>query len=793
MKIPAPWKLTSFEVLEAPAASVLFFHNDYEEGKQGGLEFLQEAVRIAANGNLRLSYAPGQWAPLPKHSPRRVTGTGALEVDCIYHLADGEISYTLRLTPQEGALQLTLDLAQGLPPGFEAGFNLELLPAYFYGKPFLMDGMSGLFPRAFTSAVQGKRVEALARGRRLVAAPDSLAVRLEFESQEGELELLDGRGEAQNGWFIVRAPIPAGKNGRVVDWRIVPSIQPDWMRKPVILFSQVGYHPAQTKVAVIELDGHDEGMGEARLVRLDGGGETTVLARRLELWGEYLCFRYARFDFSAAREAGLYRLEYENSRSEAFPIDPAVYQRGVWQPTLEEYFPVQMCHMEVRHGVRVWHGLCHMDDALQAPLNHTHFDGYMQYETTDTPYAPYEHIPCLDRGGWHDAGDYDLAAGSQAGTTLVLALAREAFSLDSDQTRVDTERLRVDMHIPDGQPDILQQIAHGVENLVSGYRATGHSFIGIIENNLDQYAFLGDAAVMTNQRRDPQAGSDDRWAFTNRNTLVEYAVCGALAAGARVLRGWDDGLAGEALDWARKAWAFEQSRAPETRRNCYIGGKWEIHAARAAVELFLTTGEDEFRRAVLERKELYFDNPSALGGVAARAAEALGDAAFDAGLEKSVAEYMRRVDADAARNPFGIAYPAETWREQAPVWGVGWNFLSHAVEYYFLRRRFPGLVRRELIEAVLGYMLGCHPVSNASLVSGVGARSLTEAYGINRADWSFIAGGVVSGPALIRPNYPELQDPYPHLWMQKEYVMGGAATYLFTVLAVEQQLNESDG
>ena len=35
----------------------------------------------------------------------------------------------------------------------------------------------------------------------------------------------------------------------------------------------------------------------------------------------------------------------------------------------------------------------------------------------ETPFPAFQHIPGLDRGGWHDAGDYDLAAGSQAGTT----------------------------------------------------------------------------------------------------------------------------------------------------------------------------------------------------------------------------------------------------------------------------------------------------------------------------------------------------------------------------------------
>ena len=71
----------------------------------------------------------------------------------------------------------------------------------------------------------------------------------------------------------------------------------------------------------------------------------------------------------------------------------------------------------------------------------------------------------------------------------------------------------------------------------------------------------------------------------------------------------------------------------------------------------------------------------------------------------------------------------------------------------------------------------------------MGAHSATTAYGANRADWSSIPGGVVSGTALIRPDFPELLE-FPFLWQQTEYVMGGGSShYMFLVLAVRQLLN----
>ena len=63
-------------------------------------------------------------------------------------------------------------------------------------------------------------------------------------------------------------------------------------------------------------------------------------------------------------------------------------------------------------------------------------------------------------------------------------------------------------------------------------------------------------------------------------------------------------------------------------------------------------------------------------------------------------------------------------------------------------------------------------------------------YGFNRADWSYIPGGISSGTALIRPDFPELL-AFPFLWQQGEYVLGGGTTdYLFLVLAANKVLNE---
>jgi hypothetical protein len=153
-----------------------------------------------------------------------------------------------------------------------------------------------------------------------------------------------------------------------------------------------------------------------------------------------------------------------------------------------------------------------------------------------------------------------------------------------------------------------------------------------------------------------------------------------------------------------------------------------------------------------------------------------------AAVERAASLYAEQTGRELASNPFGVP-----WKPH--IWGVGWDVQEFAVGRYFLLKAFPGIFSAEDIFRALNYVLGCHPGSNISFVSGVGARSLTIGYGFNRADWSYIPGMNVSGTALIQPDFPELKDDFPFLWQQAENVIGGAASYIFLVLAVDELLN----
>jgi len=784
------WEVNELEYLEAPGLSAMVFHDIYPDGRQSGIVLTQHGERVATRGDLRLD--PG-WS--------RLQSRESLPQECIVKAnlshSGRDLRYTVAVQGEGRALRVRVDLDQALPEDLVglARFQLEFFPPAYFGKTYHLGDSYGVIRRQGDGPLADRGPIPLATGPKLVLAPEDPQHMVTIEAVRGGLELVDERDANQEAWLVVRSFVPSGATRAAIEWVITPNSVPGWRRDPVIGISQVGYHPDQEKRAIIELDPRTEVLEAGSVLRMGPDGKLhEVMSAPPHKWGKFLRYEYAVLDFTNVREPGLYVLRYGDCTSHPFRISRDLFQSGVWQPTLETYLPVQMCHVEVRDRVRLWHGVCHLDDALQAPTSHQHFDGYRQGPDTDTSYSVGQHIPHLDRGGWHDAGDDDLAAGSQAHTTLMLALAGETFRVDSDQTTVDKERRLVRLHTPDGVPDIVQQVAHGAENLLSGYRAAGHSFAGIIPGNADQYFqwadwglhtdnLVCDPSLAPDEVADGRSGKgDDRWAFTSRDTSLEYQVAAALAAASRVLRGHEEDLATECLRTAVKTWEYEQNHQPVEFRGAYVPRNSSVQEVLATAELLITTGEDRYRRRLLALLPVIESNIRRVGWVVARALPSVGDADFASAVRKSVAEYQEKLRADLAASPYRVPF-------RPAIWGIGWEIQSHAVGLYYLIKTYPELFDREDVLAVVNFVLGCHPGSNVSFVSGVGARSLTMAYGINRDDWSYIPGAVASGTALIRPDFPELKEDFPFLWQQAENVIGGAATYVFCVLAADELLN----
>lgn len=823
-------KINDKDYFETQGLNVIVLHDIYPEGRQGGMTIIQHGKRVAANGNLSLQPTPGQWQPYPRLLNREVLkdenkivaslmfpDSNRINADnqpIIY--PDFEFQYNLNVLAVEEGIKITVDLDEPLPIEWEGkvGFNIELFPGYLFGKSYWIDNQTGHFPRYANTPVKidlDGEYEAvpMAEGKKLVVAPEDPELMMVIENLSGSLALIDGRVKHNNGWFVVRSLIPNGATKNAIEWLIKPNVVDGWIYKPVVHTSQVGYHPKQQKLAIIELDARDEVRHKIEIKKvLAEGGYKTVLSIDPDTTEKFLRYDYLTADFSKIEESGMYVVQYGESFSNHFKIGEDVYKKGVWQPTLEYFLPVQMCHMKVFEKYRVWHDRCHLDDAIMAPENIRHFDGY-NHEEVPEGYVPFQHIDGLDKGGWHDAGDYDFRIESQINTVLTLAYAYEEFDLKHDQTLVDQEEMVVEIHHPDGKPDVLQQIEHGLLTVLGGYNQFGKLYRGIICPTLRQYAMLGDARSMTDneiftgevkgvyteswydqvsnkydKNFSPQKNHeierefvkdlDDRMVFLEDNPARQIQAIAGLAAASRVLKGYNDELSSEALKTAEELW--NKFGALELGRRSYV-------KIQALAELILTTDKQEYKDALVGLHEMIVKSSYYSTWVLGRVMHKLTNEDFKSAINDEILNVKLKIDSLASENPFGIPY-------HPVIWGAGWGIQRFGFMHYFLYKGWPEVFEKEPTLSALNFVLGCHPGENtSSFASNVGAKSQLIAYGINRVDWSFIPGGVVSGTNLVRPDFPELKD-WPFFWQQTEYVMGGGATnFMFLVLAADKILS----
>ncbi|MCQ2536875.1 MAG: glycoside hydrolase family 9 protein, partial [Lachnospiraceae bacterium] len=385
--------------------------------------------------------------------------------------------------------------------------------------------------------------------------------------------------------------------------------------------------------------------------------------------------------------------------------------------------------------------------------------------------------------GWHDAGDFDLRIESQTGEIYHLSAAVEEFNAFWDETTVDQNSKVVEIHQPDGKNDFLQQIEHGALSIVAGYKALGRLYHEIMCQNLRQYVLLGDPVNMTSHITD---GPDERYVFTENNPAKELQSSARLAAAYRALKGYNDSLAKDCLDIAIALYdqLEEQNAVGKSVDDSGVGYYVRTDNTRiqAACELFLSTGEEKYRTRILGYVDYIKENVDKVGWCVCRCIDKLQDEAFKQTVKEALIVHQKNIANMCAETPYRIPYRPNTW-------GAGWGIQTMGAKYYFLHKAFPDVFPADVMYDALNFILGCHPGSNtASFASGIGAVSHTIAYGFNRADWSYIPGGVSSGTALIRPDFPELLE-FPFLWQQSEYVIGGGSSdYLFLVLAVANTL-----
>ena len=799
-------QLNDLDYFERQGVNVLVFSNSFNGGfndeKNSGIEIIHHGVRTVQGGAVRLNNTPEQWDLVPKMTNRRVDReNGSIEVGLRYD--DYDFDSRVVVTAKGKAVEIAVYLDKPVPEKLagEAGFNIEFLPSQYWLKTFLMDGRLNRFPRYATSQTitrpnsekprQFKGFKTyddrgtdrfvdplpLEIGHQIVVATDDPSRMIKITSEDAELKLFDGRMLAQNGWFVLRSVLPKGKTGKVVTWTVEPNAIENWIREPNIGFSQIGYIPEQPKVAVIELDKKDRMLSTASLMRINTDGSTTEAFKGdVKAWGPYFKYNYVKFDFSAVKEPGVYYIQYGNTKTNDFLIDAHVYDK-ITDATTDVWVPIHMNHMYVTEGYRTWHGEPFKEGYLQAPES-DHFDLHRQGPSTDTKYKPLELIPGLNVGGFFDAGDFDIETGSNINVVQNLIRAWELFKLQRDETFVSQQQRYVDLHRPDGVPDILQFIEHGVLNLVAQAEQIGHMASTLSNSILNNYHHLGDAASITDGLHyDPslkpyevsadgkRSGTpDDMWAFTNRNPSLDLQAAGVFTSAARVLKGYNDELAERAQKQADRLRKEAESLMAQRRgrRNAQ---------AEADYDWLTGTGDGNYRN-VARNLQIMLDSIP------------MKDAAYKEGLRPAVQQYADYIRSFDTQNPYGVPIGLGNWAGVNAV-------LNFGITVNYAHIYFPDIVKKDEVYRVANWLYGCHPYHNYSFVAVVGAtRPKQVFYGNNRADFSAIPGNVAPGLLFRKPDHFENYDDWPFLWGQNEGTIAGNTQYIIFGSALKNIVNE---
>ena len=800
-------QLNDLEYFERQGVNVLVFSNSFNGGfndeKNSGIEIIHHGVRTVQGGAVRLNNTPEQWDLVPKMTNRHVDReNGSIEVAMRYD--DYDFDSRVVVTAKGPAVEIAVYLDKPVPEKLagEAGFNIEFLPSQYWLKTFLMDGRLNRFPRYATSLTitrpnsekprQFKGFKTyddrgtdrfvdplpLETGHQLIVAIDDPSRMIKITSNDAELKLFDGRMLAQNGWFVLRSVLPKGKTGKVITWTVEPHAIPNWIREPNIGFSQIGYIPEQPKVAVIELDKKDKPLATATLMRIKTDGTTEQAFKgAVKEWGPYFKYNYVKFDFSSVKEPGVYFIQYGDTKTNDFLIDAHVYDK-ITDATTDVWVPIHMNHMYVTEGYRTWHGEPFKEGYLQAPES-DHFDLHRQGPNTETKYKPLELIPGLNVGGFFDAGDFDIETGSNINVVQNFIRTWELFHPQRDETFVSQKQRYVELHRPDGVPDVLQFIEHGMLNLVAQAEQIGHMASTLSNSILDNYHHLGDAASITDGLHyDPslkpyevsadgkRSGTpDDMWAFTNRNPSLDLQAAGVFTSAARVLKGYNDELAERAQKQADRLRSEAQQLQSQRRRG-------RRNAQAEADNDWLTgTGDGNYRN-VARNLQPYLDSIP------------MKDAAYKEKLRPAVQQYAEYIKSFDTQNPYGVPIGLGNWAGVNAV-------LNFGITVNYAHIYFPDIISKDEVYRVANWLYGCHPYHNYSFVAVVGAtRPKQVFYGNNRADFSFIPGNVAPGLLFRKPDHFENYDDWPFLWGQNEGTIAGNTQYIIFGSALKNIVNK---
>ena len=205
----------------------------FDDSKISAVEIIHHGIRTATNGDVRMNPTPGQWDKLPKFV-ERMPDKEHNRIDVILEYPEYNFEYKLTGEARGGGFYLSVNVDKPLPEALHgiAGLNMEFMPPVFFGHSYIVDGKHGLFPTSpanFMTTINGEvEPTPMATGKLIDIAPDEPLKHITIRTtDDNNLSLFDGRNKQQNGNFVVRTLLPAGKTGKIAEWFITAETQSD--------------------------------------------------------------------------------------------------------------------------------------------------------------------------------------------------------------------------------------------------------------------------------------------------------------------------------------------------------------------------------------------------------------------------------------------------------------------------------------------------------------------------------------------------------------------------------------
>lgn len=478
---------------------------------------------------------------------------------------------------------------------------------------------------------------------------------------------------------------------------------------PRVRVNQVGYLPSSTKQATLvttatqpvawQLHRADGSVAASGTTKPQGTDPTSGQNTQL-------------IDFSSAGVGTGYTLSADGETSVAFDIGGDFYQR-LRSDSLAFFY-------HQRSGIPIDAALVGAQYARPAG----HAGVAPNQGDTDVPCQPGVCDYRLDvHGGWYDAGDQGKYVVN--GGISVAQLMSEFERVRNNPGALGDGGLRVPEG-RDGVPDILDEARWELDFLMRMQVPADKPFAGMAHHKVHDNEWTGLPMA-------PQADPKPR-ELHPVSTAATLNLAAAAAQCARLFRQYDRAFANKCLTSARRAWtaakanpAIYASASDGTGGGTYDDTNVADEFYWAAVELYLTTNDPEYRDAVLS-SPLHTADLFTADGFSWQSVAALGrlDLATVPNrlpdrdrTRRSVIAGADKYLATARGQAYGVAYAPADGKY---VWGSNSAVLNNLVVLgtaYDLTRN---TAYRDAVLSGLDYLLGRNPL-NQSYVTGYGERS----------------------------------------------------------------------